>query len=77
MKRLLSVCLILLLSAPLCGAEIPKLTGPVNDYAGVLSEKTKKELTDLLLKQEKETSNQVVNLTVKSIDGHTIETFAE
>lgn len=76
MKRMLSACLLLLLSAPLWGAEIPKLTGPVNDTANVLSEKAKKELTEFLLKQEKDTSNQIVILTVKSLDGDTIEDFA-
>ena len=76
MKRVLSVCLLLLLSAPLSGAEVPKLTGPVNDEAGVLSDKQKKELTEFLLKQEKDTTNQIVILTVKSLDGDTIEDFA-
>lgn len=77
MKRLLSVCLLLVLSAPLWGAEIPKLRGSVNDYADVLSPDEEKKIQDFLLGQERKTTNQIVILTVKSLDGDTIEGFAE
>lgn len=78
MKRTLSAVFVLLLtSVPLWGAEVPKLAGPVNDYAGVLSPDDEKKLTSFLLGQERKTTNQIVILTVKSLDGDTIEGFAE
>lgn len=77
MKCLLSVCLLFVLSVPLWGAEIPKLMGPVNDYANVLTGEEVKKLTDFLLSKERKTSNQIVILTVKSLDGNTIADFAE
>lgn len=77
MKRTLSAVFVLLLaSAPLWGAEVPRLTGPVNDYAEVLSPDDEKKLTGFLLGQERKTTNQIVILTVKSLDGNTIEDFA-
>lgn len=77
MRRLLSGCLLLFASAPLWGAEVPKLQGPVNDYANVLSAEEQKKLTGFLIGQERKTTNQIVVLTVKSLDGDTIEGFAE
>lgn len=77
MQRALSaVFVVLLASAPLRGAEVPRLTGPVNDYAEVLSPDDEKRLTGFLLGQERKTTNQIVILTVKSLDGDTIEDFA-
>lgn len=53
-----------------------KLQGPVNDYAGVLSAQQHEQLSTMLLAQEKETSNQVVILTVSSLNGEEIEPYA-
>lgn len=76
MQRALSAIVVLLASVPLWGAEVPRLTGPVNDYAEVLSPDDEKKLTGFLLGQERKTTNQIVILTVKSLDGDTIEGFA-
>ncbi len=76
MKNLWSIGLLLLSSAPLWGAEVPKLRGPVNDYAEVLFADEEKRLQDFLLGQERKTTNQIVILTVKSLDSDTIEDFA-
>ncbi|MDD4287738.1 MAG: TPM domain-containing protein [Candidatus Peribacteraceae bacterium] len=53
-----------------------KLEGPVNDYAKVLSAAQAEQLRSTLLAQEKVTSNQIVILTVLSLDGEEIEPFA-
>ena len=58
------------------GGEIPLLTGRVNDYAGLLSTQTTGELERLLKAEEDSTSNQVVVLTVKSLDGEPIESYS-
>lgn len=53
-----------------------RLQGPVNDYAKVLSNAQAEQLRSALLAQEKETSNQIVILTVQSLGGEEIEPFA-
>ena len=56
--------------------ELPKLQGVVNDYANVIDDKTEKQIVALLQAQEKETTNQVVILTVDSMHGKTVEEYA-
>jgi uncharacterized protein len=55
---------------------IPKLTGPVMDDAHVLSADQQARLTDFLTNQENQTSNQIVILTVNSLDGEPVEDYA-
>lgn len=74
---LLAVAMLLCVVQELPAGEIPKLRGPVNDYAEVIPDEQEAQIREFLLKQEKETSNQIVILTVKTLDGETIETFAE
>jgi uncharacterized protein len=58
------------------GAEIPYLTGRVNDNASVLSEATRRSLSEKLKDHETRTTNQVVILTVPSLEGESIEDYA-
>jgi len=53
----------------------PALTGRVVDEAGILSSQTQEQLTTLLAEEEKETGNQVVVATLKSLQGYTIEQY--
>ncbi|MEP0548740.1 MAG: TPM domain-containing protein [Rhodothermales bacterium] len=55
---------------------VPALTGRVVDRADVLSPGTERALTDLFAEHERATSNQVVVLTVPSLEGDTVEGFA-
>ncbi|HUO03989.1 MAG TPA: TPM domain-containing protein [Candidatus Binataceae bacterium] len=55
--------------------SFPALTGRVVDGAGVLSESTKSQLTDALKKHEDATGDQVVVVTLDSLQGYTIEDF--
>jgi uncharacterized protein len=57
-------------------ADIPYLTGRVNDNAQILSDSTDKLLSEKLKEHELKTSNQVVILTIPSLDGESIEDFA-
>lgn len=57
-------------------AEIPYLSGRVNDYAGILSEYAVENLSDKLREHENRTTNQVVVLTLPSLQGESIEDFA-
>ncbi len=55
--------------------DVPKLTGYVNDYAGMISPQVKAELESELAGFERTDSTQVVILTVPSLEGDTIEDF--
>ena len=58
------------------GAEIPYLSGRVNDYAQILSESTRETLSIQLREHEDRTTNQVVVLTLPSLEGESIEDFS-
>ena len=58
------------------GADIPYLTGRVNDNAQILSDSTRKSLTDLLKEHENRTTNQIVILTLQSLQGESIEDYS-
>lgn len=53
----------------------PPLTGRVVDDAGILSDDTKAQLTSMLEQQEKQTGDQVVVATLKSLQGYDIEDY--
>ncbi len=66
-----------LLTALVAGSmDIPYLTGRVNDNAGVLSEGTRQALSERLKAYEEKTTNQVVVLTVSSLEGESVEDYA-
>jgi uncharacterized protein len=77
--RAASALLILLLIAAtpaLASApKFPPLTGRVVDDAGVLSASTQSQLTDMLAAHESATGQQVVVVTLDSLQGYTIEDF--
>jgi uncharacterized protein len=56
--------------------DAPPLKGRINDYAGMLTQPTAQALERKLAAFEQETTNQVVLLTVPSLEGDTIEGFA-
>jgi uncharacterized protein len=53
----------------------PALTGRVVDVAGVLSPGTAEALDSLLAQHEKETSNQLVVVTLKDLQGYAIDDY--
>jgi uncharacterized protein len=57
-------------------ATMPAPTGYIDDYAGVLSASGKTELEDLCREVHDKTKAQVFFVTVKSLDGEAVETFA-
>lgn len=78
-KGVISLWLILVFLV-VCGIaaaepKFPALTGRVVDEAGILSALTKQDLTALLQDHEQKFSNQVVVVTLNSLQGHTIEEF--
>jgi len=61
--------------APLVAA-FPSPRGFVNDLAGVLSESSRAEIESRLRETEKTTTAEVVVVTVRSLDGMTVEEYA-
>jgi len=79
MKKLSASVLLLALCATISvvrGAEIPYLTGRVNDNAQILSESAKELLSEKLKAHEDRTTNQVVVLTIPSLQGESIEDYS-
>jgi uncharacterized protein len=56
--------------------DVPYLQGRVNDYANILSDSTAKQIEKQLQTYETETTNQIVVLTVDSLNGQDIESYA-
>jgi uncharacterized protein len=71
---MLALCLAASLFA-FAAPQFPPLTGRVVDQAKLLPPATVEELTRLLEQHEKATSNQVVVVTVASLQGYTIEDY--
>jgi uncharacterized protein len=68
------LCFLLIL--PVRAADVPYLTGRIVDDAEILSEGARKSLDATLKAHEDRTSNQVVVLTVPSLEGESVEQFA-
>lgn len=76
-KSIIFLLLLMLLTASiLSAADIPYLTGRVTDNAQILSETTRRSLTETLKGHEDRTSNQIAILTVPTINGESIEEYA-
>lgn len=69
--------LLLILASPALAAEpkFPALTGRVVDDAHVLNSSTQNELAIMLTAHERATGEQVVVVTLESLQGHTIEDY--
>ena len=79
MKKLLPVALLFLLVplVALAYTSLGKPSGFVNDYAGVLSSEQRSSLEQLLTENQKATGNELSVAVISSLDGDTIENYAE
>ena len=75
MLRILPLLLLLLVvpSAPVHAFEVPPLTGPVVDAAGMLSAATQRQIADALRRIRDAKGSQIAVLTVPDMDGLSIE----
>lgn len=73
---LLLVTLLACLTQSASALDAPPLKGRINDYADMLSPATARSLDQKLASFEKETTNQVVLLTIPSLEGDAIDSFA-
>jgi len=76
LRRITACGVLLLLPLAVNSTEIPFLGGHVNDTAGILSSETIAGLETVLKAHEDSTSNQVVVLTVPSLEGKEIEQYS-
>jgi uncharacterized protein len=76
-RATIALLAVLLLSAPALAAELkfPALTGRVVDDAGILSASTKSELDEMLAQHEHTSGEQVVVVTLDSLQSHSIEDY--
>ena len=59
------------------GFKIPDSpVGRVNDFANILSEEAERKLENILYDYETSTENQLVVVTIPSLEGETLETFS-
>jgi len=75
-RALIVIALLISFQGWSVGAEVPYLAGRVNDLAGILSGNTRSVIEARLAKHEKETSNQIVVLTIASLGGDVLEEFS-
>ncbi|HNI89138.1 MAG TPA: TPM domain-containing protein, partial [Leptospiraceae bacterium] len=76
MKKFSIIIFLLLQTASIFALDVPYLSGRVVDEAGILSEETKSSLEKKLIEQEKKTSNQLVVLTIPSLEGEVLEDYS-
>jgi len=69
-------CWVLAAGLVLAQPQLPKPTGRVNDFAGILDEATKTELDQLLSDLEPKTSSEVTVAVVSSLNGMSVEEYA-
>ena len=67
--------LVLSVAVSYAALTFPALSGRVVDDAGILSAATRDTLTSLLAEHERQTKNQVVVVTLRSLQGTTIEQY--
>ena len=76
MSRLFKILSLVILTTMLYAApNFPKLTGRIVDNANILSAATKNQLSTILTNLEQNSSNQLVIVTLKSLQGYDIADF--
>lgn len=56
--------------------NVPKLKGPVNDLAGILTDNRKTEIENFLFEIEKKSDVQIAVLTIPSLEGENCEEYS-
>lgn len=75
--RLILGAAVVLAALIAAASDVPYLTGRVTDNAEILSASVRKSLTEQLKAHEDRAGNQIAVLTVSSLDGESIEEYAE
>ncbi len=77
MKKLLAFLAVAFLSANAFALDIPRPIGYVSDFAGVMDANARQQLDQKLREYERLTSIEVVVVTVPSLQGTSVEDFAQ
>jgi len=75
-KYLLIFLVLFCSTLPLSALEVPPLSAPVTDLAGLLTAEQAEQLNELLLDYETETSNQFALLIIPSLEGEVLESYS-
>ena len=67
---------VLMISSPLFAANVPALKGRVNDYAKIIRDSDEREIEEYLAGVEEACGAQIAVLTMPSLDGEDISSFA-
>lgn len=70
------ICLVLWFAAPVFALDVPRMDGPVNDLAKVMTESQREELRSYLNAVNDQTSVQIAVLTLPSLEGDSLERFS-
>ena len=77
MKKFLSALFALAIcSVSLFALDVPQLTSPVMDTAGIMTETRRKELEEYLLQIDQNSTAQIAVLTIPSLEGESLEEYA-
>ncbi|MBX4211603.1 MAG: TPM domain-containing protein, partial [Candidatus Yanofskybacteria bacterium] len=76
MKVLVGILAMFVLVSPASGQTIPNLYGYVNDFADIISDKTETDLDQWLHEYDQRTTNQLLVVTVTSLEGLTVDDYA-
>ncbi|MDC7222515.1 MAG: TPM domain-containing protein [Spirochaetales bacterium] len=74
--KLTILTILLTLTASLGALSVPNLEGPVVDKAGILTSREEQELEQILIAFQNQTSAQMAVLTVKSLQGESLEGYS-
>lgn len=75
-KRILPFLALLICATHLFAANVPQLQGRVNDYANVISQRDEQQITEYLAGLEQSTGIQIAVLTIPSLQGEDIASYA-
>jgi uncharacterized protein len=76
MRTLVCVALLAVAAVSSLGAASPRPQGYINDFAGVIDAATAAELERVVRETETQTSVEIAVVTVKSLDGMSVEEYA-
>lgn len=76
-KFVFVLLIFVLLPPPIFAVNLPSYSGRVNDFAKVFSSKFISSLEQKIFEVESQTTNQIAVVTIKNLQGITIENYAE
>lgn len=74
--RLILTLILLFSSFSIHALEVPRLSGPINDQAGLLSSQVREALNSALMSVKQTSGSEIAVLTIKSLEGESIEGYA-